>query len=286
MPSPLSGFRADSYKNIIVGPGAVVLNYGTVNERLLGATRGGNQFNPGITYRDIEADKAYGMVRGLRLIDDIQPQIVSNLLELSPENLKVAIPGLRTVAGTAGSAIVPAEVVGAGDNTETEFLLDQAAVNVGTLRVYVGGVLQVRGTDYDFFKVGAVGHPGGATDAIVFSAPPASSEVITASYSYASGTISDHEVLRIGEVIDSDYLENVAILGTALGYNEPFIGIIRNVLSNGGIEISLENKNEGVVEVTFTGMFTGQGLEDMVLGGADLEDVAPFEMRFPNTPAS
>src|SRR5690625_6177012 len=162
-----SGFRADSYKKIVVGPGAVMLNYGLPGERLLGATRGGNTFNPGVTYRDIEADKAYGMVKGLRLIDDIQPQIVSNLLELGADNLKIAIPGLRTYAGS-GTASVVAFYAGSGDGTEVEFGLGHPDVVPTTVRVYVNSVLVPAG-DYVVRNPGDVGHSGGANAEIEFS---------------------------------------------------------------------------------------------------------------------
>src|SRR5690625_7399892 len=99
------------------------------------------------------------MVKGLRLIDDIQPQIVSNLLELGADNLKIAIPGLRTYAGS-GTASVVAFYAGSGDGTEVEFGLGHPDVVPTTVGVYVNSGLVPAG-DYVVRNPGDVGSSGG-----------------------------------------------------------------------------------------------------------------------------
>lgn len=99
MPQGISGARKDSGKYIVVDAGAVYLNYGLPNERLLGATRGGNTFTLNRTIREIEVDGALGPVKGFRRREEVRPQIVANLLELTVENLLHAIAGATSTPG-------------------------------------------------------------------------------------------------------------------------------------------------------------------------------------------
>lgn len=106
MPNGLltNGFTANSAKRLVLGPGAVYLNYGDGTERLLGATRGGTEFDPGITYRKIAVDLPRENVKGLSLVDDVKPMIKAKLLEMSAANLLVLIPGLRSAVGSGITA--------------------------------------------------------------------------------------------------------------------------------------------------------------------------------------
>lgn len=52
-------------------------------------------------------------------------------------------------------------------------------------------------------------------------------------------------------VEDTDYVANMAIVGTLSGTNEPVIVILDNVISTGGLEIATEDNNETVIEQTF-----------------------------------
>lgn len=100
-----TGYTAGGSKRFLLGPGAVILNWGIPDkQRLLGISNGGNTFTPGVTYRDPESDRPVGMVRGQRIVDDIQPIITSNLMEVWGPNLEVMLPGLKL------SPIVAAEV--------------------------------------------------------------------------------------------------------------------------------------------------------------------------------
>jgi len=103
-----SGLSADTPGRIFVDAGAVYLNYGLRNERLLGATRGGNEFNLNREIRDIEVDGVRGSVKGLRRRTVCRPQITCNLIELSLDNLLKAIAGANS-AETKATAVVDAE---------------------------------------------------------------------------------------------------------------------------------------------------------------------------------
>ncbi len=88
-----TGISSDTPDRIIIDAGAVYLNYGLGNQRLLGATRGGNEFNLNRVTKNIEADGLKGAVRGMKRITEVNPQITANLLELSVDNLIAAIGG-------------------------------------------------------------------------------------------------------------------------------------------------------------------------------------------------
>lgn len=198
----ISGFTATSAENLWLGPGAVFADYGLTSERPLGMTNGGTSFNPGVTYRDIESDRLFTSVKGLRVIDEVNPTITANLMEMSVENLKTILPGLIEV--------------------------------------------------------------------------PYTTEEITETPSLANYTR-----LKLGDLTEDSYLSNIAVVARTIGNERPVICIVHNALPSGEIEISLENKSEATVEVTFSGNFLPADLEALADGSKTLDDVVPFEVRYP-----
>ena len=87
------GITTETVKRLFLDAGAVYLNYGETEERLLGATNDGNTFTIEQDVREIEVDGARGPVKGLRRIIEVRAQIVANLLELTADNLKTALAG-------------------------------------------------------------------------------------------------------------------------------------------------------------------------------------------------
>ena len=146
-----SGISADTPERIIIDAGAVYLNYGLTNQRLLGATRGGNEFNINRVARNIGIDGLKGAAKGLKRITEVNPQITANLIELSVENLIAAIAG----GNQSDRGYVGIEHI-AGD-TEKEFDLDQNDMVENSERVYAKNadgattteVLQTRSKKYD-----------------------------------------------------------------------------------------------------------------------------------------
>lgn len=53
-----------------------------------------------------------------------------------------------------------------------------------------------------------------------------------------------------GTLENSDYIKNVALVGTYSGSDEPIIVILDNVLADEGLEFSVEDNNEAVVTMT------------------------------------
>lgn len=97
----------ETTKNMILDSAIVVINYGEVGERKLGATRGGASFKVEQEVKTIEVDGARGPVKGNRRIVSVSPSISAELLEINKENLLLAFPGatssLSDKNGNAGS---------------------------------------------------------------------------------------------------------------------------------------------------------------------------------------
>ena len=71
------------------------------------------------------------------------------------------------------------------------------------------------------------------------------------------------------DVEDSDYITNVAFVGETKD-GRPVVIVVRNALGDGNIELALEDKNEVVPEVQFTGHYDRESL-----------DAEPWEIRWP-----
>lgn len=85
----------EQIENIIIDSGVVYINYGEVDERLLAPVRGGNTFNVEGEIREIEVDGVRGKTKGLRRRIREEANLVVNFMDLSLENLKMALPGSR-----------------------------------------------------------------------------------------------------------------------------------------------------------------------------------------------
>jgi hypothetical protein len=88
-----TGITTNTVKRFFVDAGAVYLNYGLENERLLGATKGGNTFTIEQEIREMEADGARGPMKGARRIIRSVARCVANLVEITADNILVMLPG-------------------------------------------------------------------------------------------------------------------------------------------------------------------------------------------------
>jgi hypothetical protein len=71
-------------------------------------------------------------------------------------------------------------------------------------------------------------------------------------------------------ILDSDYVTNVALVTTISGSSEPCVIILHNVLADDEIELELEDKEEGKPEIALSAHYDP----------ADLTDV-PYEIHYP-----
>ena len=87
------GITDKTYKHFVIDAGAVYLNYGEPDEKLIGATRDGNTFTIEQEIKEIEVDGAKGPVKGFRRITNVTARITANFVEFTTDILKLALPG-------------------------------------------------------------------------------------------------------------------------------------------------------------------------------------------------
>lgn len=87
---------------------------------------------------------------------------------------------------------------------------------------------------------------------------------------YDNGT-THTSIKRTRQILDSDYIKNVALVGTIMNTDEPVICVVKNALATSGFELTTTDKDEAGLEVVFTGHFDP----------ADL-DKEPWEIVYPN----
>lgn len=88
-----SGVTAETLKSMVFDAGVVYLNYGETDEKILGATSGGNAFAVEREIKTIEVDGARGKVKGLRRLISEDVTLTTNLKELNATNIQLAIAG-------------------------------------------------------------------------------------------------------------------------------------------------------------------------------------------------
>jgi hypothetical protein len=93
-------------------------------------------------------------------------------------------------------------------------------------------------------------------DNILAALPGSTSE----DYPSAEGK-THNKITRIRDIQDSDYWTNVTICAKKSGSDNDFMGMIKNALADGNFELSLEDKEEGVVEIQFTAHFDPDDLD-------------------------
>lgn len=83
----------EQIENIVIEMGVVYVNYGESDERLLAPCKGSNVFNVEAEIREVEVGGLRGKTKGLRRKIREDASLELNLMDLSLENLKMALPG-------------------------------------------------------------------------------------------------------------------------------------------------------------------------------------------------
>lgn len=92
-----AGITKETAERLLLDAGAIYKNLeydeetGEFTGEALGATSGGNEFQVEIEYRDPEIDGKKSRVKGLKFVNTHEAQLVTNLKELTAENIKRAI---------------------------------------------------------------------------------------------------------------------------------------------------------------------------------------------------
>lgn len=177
MPRATSGLTSTSTQNFIIDAGAVYINLGETSERLLGATQGGSTFSIEQDVKVIAIDGTRGNTKGARRVITSNAGLKVGLLEMTTQNLMLAVTGSS-----------------ATDYTDTSVI-------------------------------------GGGTPA---TAP------------------THDQIRRTRNLSDLDYVTNIALVGKVSGTDQNVIFMLYNAMSDTKLEMKLDDKNEMVLEVTFT----------------------------------
>lgn len=86
----------------------------------------------------------------------------------------------------------------------------------------------------------------------------------------STGEKTHDEIRSTGEIGDTDYANNVALVARLSGTNRPVVCVIENALADGNFEIGGKDKEEAVVPVEFSAHFDP---EDM--------STVPWAVRYP-----
>lgn len=119
----MHGITENTPKNILLGAGTIFKNLtwdATKSQfkfdNVLGATSGGSKFSIKNEFKNIEADGAVVKVKGLTLKYGQVAQLETNLLDITVDNLKIAMLGEEKTAEITGyKELVPKAQLEAGD---------------------------------------------------------------------------------------------------------------------------------------------------------------------------
>lgn len=189
-----SGFTTQTAENLLLDAGAFFINFDPASDtyesavaagKLLGATRGGGEFQAMMQIRQIEVDGVKGRAKGLERNDAWDIYLKANVLELNETIIKRAL----------GSAVVTTSTVATG---------------------------------YD-------------------------------------------EITGLTDISLADYVDNVTWVGKLAKTDTPVIIQVYNALSNDGLKITMQDKNEAVVPMTFYAHYTQDQLQ-----------TAPYKIYWPH----
>lgn len=90
-----SGVKTGTSKNLMIGPGVAYVGFQSPTNlgKMLGATKGGNNVNIAQEWHESEIDGVLGPVKGARWLVGETVEVETNLLEITRENLELALPG-------------------------------------------------------------------------------------------------------------------------------------------------------------------------------------------------
>lgn len=94
-------------EKVQIDHGMVFLDYGLTSQRFLAPTRGGGEFHASVELRDIEFDGKVAKTKGAQVIDGNAATIKVTLLNMTQENLRLALPGVLAEKSEDGKITSP-----------------------------------------------------------------------------------------------------------------------------------------------------------------------------------
>lgn len=101
-------------ENIQIDYGIIYTNYGETDQKRLGPTQGGGEFNATKNIREIEFDGRRGKTKGMQVVDEINAVLKVTSLDTSMETLRLAMPyaqydeiGKKLTCGSDNLGVLP-----------------------------------------------------------------------------------------------------------------------------------------------------------------------------------
>lgn len=122
MPRVTNAVTTTTNSSLLVDAGAVYINIGLADERLLGATQGGNSFVIETEYHTPEIDSMKGNLKGATRIVGVNAKLTTNIIALTTDNIKLALAGSTSATASAPAAVGTNPPLGtAAANAHTKF---------------------------------------------------------------------------------------------------------------------------------------------------------------------
>jgi len=233
----------EQIENIVIDTGVVYVNYGEEGERILAPVRGGNQFLVERTIRDIEFDGRRGKTKGMRRIVEENAKLVVGLMDISMDNLALALAGATYGNANQYERVIDYAGVG-GASGGGEFTLSQEPINptvTGSLDFWVDGVKVdwTYGVEYTIST---------KTLTVAEGAYLEENEVLVVAYKYDTNV--DEPNIIPGDIADGDYLTNIALIGVDLEGKSKII-YLYNAMTDNNFDWKMVDKDESVITVEF-----------------------------------
>lgn len=246
----------------------ILLGYGvvTVGTTPIGLTRGGSSFTVERKYRNIEADGDYGPVKGRTEIDSEIPKLEVNALELfNATDMSKYYPALNTAlnTGTAEVAtlVISSAATASGNVTVT---LNGVAVTVAVLLTdsAVQVADKIRNTTFTGWTTGGTA----GTTTVTFTSTTVGLKT-DAIYSPGTTSATGSMITTVqGRAASSDNIMKSTLKISLGDYNDvKWVGktrdgkavtiIVNNAINLDNLEWKLEDKNEVVPKIGFTGTY-------------------------------
>jgi len=262
--SPISTETCD---HLLLDAGVVYVDYGGAGERIIGATEGGNTYEVTQEVREIPLDGKFGdKYKKLKRIISRDATMTVNLKEMTADNLKIVMLGSTDSGSVAGNII--GDYLGVG-STETTGYKNFTATKVpisGTVKLSKNGIKQTwtEGTHF-------VLTTESTSNIRVKESLITSTGSISASYSYlTTSTATHYDLIAKGEIADAEY-QNITLVAPISGSTELVQCYLDNALAEGPISLSLNDKEEATIPITFHAHWT-----------ATMDhDECPFGIKYP-----
>lgn len=108
MPAPgteQTGYNSRTPTDVLIGPGVLRATIGGVADTVVGVSRNGLAFHPGITLREMEYDGRRAAIVGGDRITFRKPTIAGTMLQAGPEDLRLFEPGGTGTGSTPGTVV-------------------------------------------------------------------------------------------------------------------------------------------------------------------------------------